>query len=260
MSKEVKEEAWYHFLKFTLSKFIQSITQKNKSYIPKSYVQYWVSRTSWETINLSIADNNDIINYQVPTCMELPHIKEQNELHVSKSEVAPDRIQNKKIYPYLWRAVFWDRVPLCRLGTLCCNSLYRPSLPPTQRASPASWVLGCKVCTITAQLENIVISIGIVYSPHRTVWCFLRTCAYKNTVCVYCTHTTRLLSHPASDLSSLLTNKTFSLFTSYTHVILFLHKKPRPSNEKKKHPVLVFIDVIHLMTIIFIYIYFLQMT
>jgi hypothetical protein len=28
--------------------------------------------------------------------MELPHIKEQNELHVSNSEVALDRVQNEK--------------------------------------------------------------------------------------------------------------------------------------------------------------------
>lgn len=47
---------------------------------------------------------------------------------------------------------------------------------------------------------------------------------YRNKVCVHCTRTTRLLSHPASDLSSLLTNETFSLFTSYTHVVLFYIK------------------------------------
>ena len=145
-----------------------------------------------------IAGNNNVIKYQVPTCMELQHIKEQNELHVSNSEVALDRIQNKKICPFLWWGAFWDRVSLNTLGTLCCNSRYRPSLPRTQISSPGSWVLGFKVCAITAQLENIFFSVGIVYSPHRTcaykntvylcvcvcVCCFTRTCEYS--VCVCC--------------------------------------------------------------------------
>ena len=109
--------------------------------------------------------------------MELPHITEQNELHVSNSEVALDRIQNKKICPFLWWGAFWDRVSLNTLGTLCCNSRYRPSLPKTRVSSPASWLLGFKVCAITEQLGNIL------FSRHRKLTAS-NMCIQEYSVCV----------------------------------------------------------------------------
>lgn len=112
------------------------------------------------------------------------------------------------------------RVSLYSLGTLCCNSLYRASLPQTQRSSPASWVLRFKVCTLTAQLENIIFSICIVQSPHPTVCCFTETREYKNTVYVYCSCTSRFLLTSHFSFVLLIDQETFTLFI-YTCNFIF---------------------------------------
>ena len=86
---------------------------------------------------MHIPGNNDRIKYQLPTCMGLPDIKEQNKPHVINSEVALDTIQNKKMSLSLAEGHFetgflWIALSLCVATQSIdspCIELRDPALP-----------------------------------------------------------------------------------------------------------------------------------